>query len=81
MDILYVADMLWSYCVGEGLAPLLDETLIPGFWVSCGNPTNNRLIQLSQRERESRHEPMYNHDEDNNVLQWLIILSPWCFIY
>lgn len=67
--MLYVADMLWSYCVGEGLAPFLDETLIPGFWVSGGNPTNDRLIQLSQRERESTHAAMYNHDEDNNVIQ------------
>lgn len=44
--------MLWSYCVGEGLTPFLDETLIPGFRVTSGDPTDDRLIQLRQRKRE-----------------------------
>lgn len=50
-DIWQVADTVWSYCVDKGLTPFLDEALVPGFWFSSGDPTDDRLIQLSWRER------------------------------
>lgn len=46
-------DMLKSYCIGEGLTPFLDQTLISGFRVTSSDPTDDRLIQLSQRKRET----------------------------
>lgn len=51
MNICYVADVCWSHRVGEGLAPSLDKTLIPGFWVSGGDPTDDRLVQLSEEQK------------------------------
>lgn len=67
--------MLQSYCIGEGLTPFLDETLIPGFRVTSSDPTDDRLIQLSQKR--NRHAAMSNHNEDSNIIQSLVILSLW----
>lgn len=80
-NFCYVADMFWSYCVAEGLAPFLDKTLIPGFWVSGGNPTNDRLIQLSQGERE---RIMYTHfqppENMSNITSWIHVSHYYNFI-
>lgn len=70
-------DMLKSYCIGEGLTPFLDQTLISGFRVTSSDPTDDRLIQLSQRKE--KQTSMSNHEEDSNVIKSLVILSLWLF--
>lgn len=45
-----------TYCVGEGLAPLLNETLVSSLWVSSGDAINDRVVQLQWKVRGSIYE-------------------------
>lgn len=68
--IFDVATEIFStYCVGEGLAIFLDQTLVTSFWEASGNPTYNGLVQLRRREKEKTHRCLTAWPLLNNSIQ------------